>query len=52
MFIVSDQCLKERFLCERDFILTKFVDAYHAAESTRSDLQVMSESESVVVNTV
>ena len=46
VFSVSIQCLKERFLCEQDLILTKFVDTY------RSDRQVMSESESVVVNTV
>ena len=36
MFSVSDQCLKERFLCGPDLTLTKFVDICRAAESTPS----------------
>ena len=33
---MSDQCLKERFLCGPDLTLTKFVDICRAAESIPS----------------
>ena len=53
VFSVSDQCLKERYLCEPGLTLTKFVDICHAAnESNQSQLQVMSESEPVAVSAV
>ena len=36
VFRVSDQCLKERFLCGQDLTLAKFVDICRATESTPS----------------